>query len=148
MKNKVCEVKASDVMLWDSMTRKRKGKLGPIGGSVVLDTLHQAAALVREQNTGAAQAALEETGLLDDATLLTALEALLNVLPAPLAGKGKTDGGLSGSASDFDALERLRRLAFADLVPKTLRPFENPNAATVQTTLFADDESSRGWRRG
>ena len=76
--------------------------------------------------------------------LMTALEALLNVLPFPSqVTKGKADeGGLSGSASDFDALERLRKLAFADLVPKTLRPFENPNAATVQAILFDDDEAA------
>jgi adenine-specific DNA methylase len=144
VKNHVCEVKSSDVTLWDSVIRQRKGKLGPVGGPVVLDTLHQCAALGREQNTGVAQAALEEADLLNDATLMTALEALLNVLPYPAqVGKGKPDeGGLSGSANDFDALERLRKLAFADLVPRTPRPFEAENPATVQTTLFADDEAS------
>jgi hypothetical protein len=75
---------------------------------------------------------------------MTALEALLNVLPYPAqVTKGKPDeGGLSGSASDFDALEKLRKLAFADEVPKTLRPFENPDAARVQTTMFTDDEAA------
>ena len=34
VKNDVCEVKSSDVVLWDSLTRKRKGKLGPIGEAV------------------------------------------------------------------------------------------------------------------
>ncbi|MGA8352331.1 MAG: hypothetical protein WB773_31385, partial [Isosphaeraceae bacterium] len=45
LKNQVCEVKSSDVVLWDSLTRKRKNKLGPVGGAVALDTLHQAATL-------------------------------------------------------------------------------------------------------
>lgn len=150
VKNNVCEVKGSDVTLWDSLIRKRKGKLGAVGGSVALDTLHQCAALGREQNTGLAQAALEEAGLLGDATLMTALEALLNVLPYPTQlGKVKADeGGLSGSASDFDALEKLRRLAFADLVPKTLRPFEAENPATVQSTLFTDDEAAEDGSEG
>src|SRR5208337_528141 len=53
VKNQVCEVKSSDLILWDSLTRKRKNKLGPVGGAVALDTLHQAAALGRDQNTGA-----------------------------------------------------------------------------------------------
>ena len=50
----------------------------------------------------------DEADLRHDATLMTALEALLNVLPYPSqVGKGKADeGGLTGSASDFDALER------------------------------------------
>ena len=53
-----------------------------------------------------------------DATLLTALEALLNVLPpAGIAGGKKIDAALSGASSDFDALEKLRRLAFAEEVP-------------------------------
>ena len=70
VKNQVCEVKSSDLILWDSLTRKRKNKLGPVGGAVALDTLHQAAALGRDQNTGAAQAALEQADLLADATMM------------------------------------------------------------------------------
>src|SRR5208282_4957116 len=31
VKNQVCEVKSSDLILWDSLTRKRKNKLGPVG---------------------------------------------------------------------------------------------------------------------
>src|SRR4051794_3876964 len=59
VKNVVGEVKGSDVTLWDSLTRKRKNRLGAVGGAVMLDALHHAAALGREQNTGAALAALE-----------------------------------------------------------------------------------------
>ena len=144
VKNNVCEVKGSDVTLWDSLIRKRKNKLGPVGGAIVLDTLHQCAALGREQNTGVAQTALEKSDLLNDPTLMTALEALLNVLPYPSqVGKLKPEeGGLSGSASDFDALEKLRKLAFADLVPKTLRPFEAENPATVQSMMFDGEEAA------
>jgi len=128
VKNQVCEVKSSDVVLWDSKTRKAKGKLGPMGDSCMLDTLHQAAAIVREQNTGAAKKAIEDNGLLDDATLLTALEALLNVLPAvgnPEKGP-RLDANLAGAGNDFEALEKLRRLAFAEAVP----------APRVQKLLF------------
>lgn len=123
VKNVVCEVKSSDVILWDSKARKSKGKLGPIGEACMLDTLHQAAAIVREQNTGIAQKAVLDAGLGDDATLLTALEALLNVLPAltnPDKGK-KVDPSLVGASSDFDALEKLRRLAFAEQVPQPVQ---------------------------
>jgi hypothetical protein len=85
----------------------------------MLDTLHWAAKTAREQNTGAAQSLIESAHLIGDPTLLTALEALLNVLPAGVAsaGKKKPDANLTGAANDFEALERLRKLAFSETVP-------------------------------
>jgi adenine-specific DNA methylase len=119
VKNNVCEVKSSDVILWDSQTRHAKSKLGPVGADIMLDTLHHAALIGRTQNTGAAQAVLAEAGLLKDATLLTALEALLNVLPAPGAAAGrKKDDSLGGASSDCEALEKLRRLALSTEIPE------------------------------
>ena len=115
VKTVVAEVKGSDVALWDSKTRKAKGKLGPMGESVMLNTLHQAAALAREQNTGIAKKAIEDNGLADDATLLTALEALLNVLPA-------------SPGTDWEALEQLRKLAFGEQVPEPARQMVLPMA--------------------
>ena len=119
IKNRFCEVKGSDAILWDSSLRKRKGRLGPVGGAVMLDTLHRAAALGIEQNTGAAKELIEQAGLVDDATFLTALEALLNVLPpGGSMAKGKLeDVPLAGASNDFEALEKLRRLAFTEKVP-------------------------------
>ena len=137
VKNQVCEVKSSDVILWDSKTRKSKGKLGPMGDTCMLNTLHQAASIVRDQNTGAARKAIEDNGLLEDATLLTALEALLNVLPAVANPEKapKLDANLSGASSDFEALEKLRRLAFAEQVPEPARQLLLPIA-----TAESDDE--------
>lgn len=133
VKNVVCEVKASDVILWDSKTRRAKSKLGPVGEDVMLDTLHHAALIGREQNTGAAQTILEDAGLLKDSTLLTALEALLNVLPAPGASSGKKkDDTLGGAASDCEALEKLRRLALSE---------EIPEPKFTQRVLFAKGEA-------
>jgi adenine-specific DNA methylase len=122
-RNVVCEVKGADVTLWDSKVRQGKGKLGQIGGSAMLDTLHQAALAGREQNTGAAQTLIEQAGLTDDPTLLTTLEVLLNVLPPPAAAKRakKADPMLGGAASDFEALERLRQLAFGEKVPRPVQ---------------------------
>lgn len=119
VKNVVCEVKSSDVILWDSKTRQAKSKLGPVGEEVMLDTLHHAALVGRDQNTGAAQSVLENAGLLKDSTLLTAMEALLNVLPAPGAAAGKKkDDSLGGASSDCEALEKLRRLALSEEIPE------------------------------
>ncbi len=123
VKNVACGVSGDDVTLWDSQTRMTRGKLATGPEAPMLDRLHEAAYTVRFRNTEAARNRLESLRLLDDATLMTALEALLNVLP-PVAprGKKKTDPTLEGAASDFEALEKLRRLAFAEKVPEPKRP--------------------------
>jgi adenine-specific DNA methylase len=128
VKKKVCEVKADDVVLWDSITRHRNGSLGHVSAECMLDTLHWAAKTAREQNTGAAQSLIENAHLMGDPTLLTALEALLNVLPPGIAsaGKKKPDANLAGAANDFEALERLRKLAFAETVPAPKIPEQIP----------------------
>jgi adenine-specific DNA methylase len=125
VKNQVCETKGDDVVLWDSLTRHRAGKLGPVSGDCMLDTLHWAAKIAREQNTGAAKSMIEEARLKEDPTFLTALEAMLNVLPPALpSSKKKPDVNLSGAANDFQALERLRKLAFAETVPAPKIPVQ------------------------
>ncbi len=127
VKNQVCESKGDDVVLWDSLTRHRAGKLGPVSGDCMLDTLRWAAKVAREQNTGAAKSLIEDARLKDDPTFLTALEAMLNVLPPSLpSSKKKPDVNLSGAANDFQALERLRKLAFAETVPAPKIPDQMP----------------------
>src|SRR5579883_226636 len=123
VKNVACAVSGEDVTLWDSHTRVTKSKLTTGPEAPMLDRLHEAAYTVRFQNTEAARNRLDSLRLLDDPTLMTALEALLNVLP-PVAprGKKKPDPTLEGAASDFEALEKLRRLAFAEKVPEPKRP--------------------------
>lgn len=137
VKNVVCEMKGDDVTLWDSKTRHEKGKLGHAGDECMLDTLQRAALTGREQNTGAARSILEGARLLDDPTLLTALEAMLNVLPpAAASAKKKKDDPLLGAANDFQALERLRRLAFADQVPEP----KIPEQSVLELVSTAEDE--------
>jgi putative DNA methylase len=128
VKKRVCEVKGDDVILWDSITRHRSGSLRHISDECMLDTLHWAAKTGREQNTGAARNLIEEARLIGDPTLLTALEALLNVLPPGIASSGtkKPDAHLTGAANDFEALERLRKLAFAETVPAPKIPEQIP----------------------
>jgi hypothetical protein len=59
----------------------------------------------------------------------------LNVLPPGVAsaGRKKPDANLVGAANDFEALERLRKLAFAETVPAPKipeqLPLELPDAA-------------------
>jgi len=121
--NWVCEIKSDDVILWDSVARHRNGKLRHVGEECMLDTLHWAAKTAREQNTGAARNLIEEARLLGDPTLLTALEAMLNVPPPAVpSSKKKPDLNLAGAANDFQALERLRKLAFAETVPAPKAP--------------------------
>jgi putative DNA methylase len=128
VKKQVCEVKGDDVILWDSVTRHRNGSLRHVSEECMLDVLHWAAKTGREQNTGAARNLIEEAHLIGDPTLLTALEALLNVLPPGVAsaGKKKPDASLTGAANDFEALERLRKLAFAETVPAPKIPEQLP----------------------
>ena len=138
VKKQVCEVKGDDVVLWDSVTRHRNGSLRHVSEECMLDTLHWAAKTGREQNTGAARNLIEEAHLIGDPTLLTALEALLNVLPpaVPSAGRKKPDAHLTGAANDFEALERLRKLAFAETVPAPKVPEQLP----LELPAVAEDE--------
>jgi hypothetical protein len=123
VKKVVCELKGNDVLLWDSEARQKNGAIGKAADRCMLDVLHRAALLGREQNTGAARGLLERAQLLSDATLMTALEALLRVLPA---GAAKSSSPLFGASEDFQALEKLRRLAFADEVPAPPIPEQEP----------------------
>jgi len=52
--------------------------------------------------------------------MLTTLEALLNVLPtlASTEKAPKLEAHLAAASSDFAALEKLRKLAFAEQVPE------------------------------
>ena len=86
---------------------------------------------------------LEDNGLLEDATLLTALEALLNVLPAVTNPEraSKLDANLSGASSDFEALEKLRKLAFAEQVPEPAKQLLLPiDTEKTDETSEEDDE--------
>ena len=139
VKNVVCEMKGDDLILWDSKMRHGKGKLGHVGDEFMLDTLQWAALTGREQNTGAARSILESARLLDDPTFLTALEAILNVLPpAAATSKKKKEDPLLGAANDFQALERLRRLAFADQVPEPKIP-EQAVLELASTAEYEDE---------
>jgi putative DNA methylase len=104
VKNFICDVKGNDVTLWNSKVRK----LRRWNKECLIDTLHSAAWLAQTQNVGAAKQMLEEHDLLDDPALRMALEALLNVLPP--------------GSNDFEALEKLRRLAFMEQVPAPAVP--------------------------
>ncbi len=141
VKNHVCESKGDDVVLWDSLTRHRAGKLGPVSGNCMLDTLHWAAKVAREQNTGAANSLIETARLKEDPTFLTALEAMLNVLPPSLpSSKKKPDAVLSGAANDFQALERLRKLAFAETVPAPKMAEQIPMDLLAEGEAETDEE--------
>ena len=142
VKKRVCEVKGDDVILWDSITRHRNGSLGHVSEECMLDTLHWAAKVGREQNTGAARHLLEDAHLIGDPTLLTALEALLNVLPPgiPSTGRKKPDANLVGAANDFEALERLRKLAFSETVPAPKIPEQLPLILQQDENAVEEDE--------
>lgn len=114
----VAAKKASNVILWDASTRAAKGALGPADGSkAMLDALHHAAHAARTRNLNAAKDLVEKAGVMHEPAFLTALEALLEVLPPSRAYTGFDPAkAAEPAASDFEALENLRRLAFSDEV--------------------------------
>jgi putative DNA methylase len=118
--NHVAEKRASNVIIWDSATRAAKGALGALDGSrSMLDTLHHVAYRIRSNNLQAGREMVEQTEVGDDPAFSVAMKGLLEVLPVSSAFTNipLDDGAVGEAASDFEALENLRRLMFTDQVP-------------------------------
>ena len=116
---KICEKKGSDIKLWDSATRAAKSGLGPADGSrAMIDAIHHAAHRGRTRTLDAALDLLKDAGIDNDPQFLAALEAVLEVLPPSrnFVGFDVATGDAKSAADDFEALEKLRRLAFSDRV--------------------------------
>lgn len=116
----IAEKKQSEVILWDSETRAARAALGPAGGSrSMLDVLHHAAHTARIRTLEVAREQIQHYGLDKDIVFLDALRAVLEVLPPSHHFTGFDPGKASEpAANDFEALENLRRLAFAKQVDK------------------------------
>jgi putative DNA methylase len=114
----LAEKKGSDLTLWDSVQRANKAALSSADGSSgMIDALHHAAYQARTKTLEAARELLERAGIMGDANFRPAMQAILEVLPVGTAFSGvdlPTD--VAGAGNDFEALENLRRLAFADQV--------------------------------
>lgn len=125
MIGRICEKKGSDIKLWDSATRSSKGSLGGADGSRgMIDALQFTAHLARTKSLEAARKFLQDAELAQDQAFLNSLEAILEVLPPSVNfSKIELTGDLKSASDDFDALEKLRRLAFSESVdePKQLR---------------------------
>jgi putative DNA methylase len=115
----LAEKKASDLILWDSSTRATKGKLGaPDGTKSWIDAIHHCAHRARSIDLNAAKQLLDDNGLANSPVFLTALEAVLEVLPLSARYTGFDPvKAAAPAASDFEALENLRRLALSEQVP-------------------------------
>lgn len=123
----LAEKKASDLILWDSSKRAAKAALGaPNGSRAMIDALHHAAHIARSKTLAAAKEAMERAGLMAEPAFQQALTFVLEVLPPSRNFTGiSLDGDLAAASNDFEALENLRRLAFADRVlePRQLKLF-------------------------
>ncbi|MCS6780948.1 MAG: DNA methyltransferase, partial [Geminicoccaceae bacterium] len=117
---RIAEKKGDEILLWDSDTRTKKHALGPVDGSGSwLDAVHHAARRTRTASAEAAKRMLEEAGVLREPAFLATLQALLEVLPVGRTFTGiEPTSAVAAHAEDFDALEKLRRVAFTDNVPK------------------------------
>ena len=111
----VAEKKASQIILWDSAKRAAKGAIGPADGSRSwLDAVHHAAYAARTRNLQHAREMLNKAQVDADPAFFAALEAVLEVLPVSKAFSGiDLEGDVAEFGSDFEALENLRKLAFA-----------------------------------
>jgi adenine-specific DNA methylase len=117
----VCEKDASDIVLWDSSTRAAKHALGPADGThSLLDALHHAAHRARTESVGAARDLIEKSGAEKQPGFHAALAAVLEVLPvsSTFTKVEEEKGAVAEASNDFDALEKLRRLAYAERVPE------------------------------
>lgn len=114
----LAEKKGSDLILWDSSQRAAKHALGaPDGSQGMIDALHHAANQARTRTLDAGRELLEKAGVVSDTGFAPALLAVLEVLPISRAfGAPDVLDSCEGAASDFEALEKLRRLAFSDRV--------------------------------
>jgi adenine-specific DNA methylase len=114
----LAEKKGSDLTLWDSVQRANKAALSSADGSSgMIDALHHAAYQARTKTLEAARELLKRAGIMGDANFRPAMQAILEVLPVGTAFSGvdlPTD--VAGAGNDFEALENLRRLAFANQV--------------------------------
>ena len=110
------EKRNSDFRFWDSAKRAAKGALGPVDGSRgLIDSIHQAAHLARSRSIAEARDMLADNGMDQDARLLRALEAVLEVLPVSKTFTGlDLQGEAAAASNDFEALYGLSRLAYQD----------------------------------
>jgi len=114
----LAEKKGSELTMWDSVQRANKGALGSADGSSgMIDALHHAAYQGRTKTLEAARELLERAGVMGDGNFRPAMQAILEVLPVGTAFSGlDLPPDVAGAGNDFEALEKLRRLAFADQV--------------------------------
>lgn len=120
----LAEKKGSDLTMWDSARRAAKGALGAAKGARgMIDALHHAAHQARTRSLEAAREFLQRAEVLNDPGLASAMLAVLEVLPVSRSFSGvDLPTEVEGSGNDFEALEKLRRLAFSERVdpPKQL----------------------------
>ena len=116
---RLCEKKASDIRLWDSLSRASKGTLGHVSGSRgMIDAIHHAASRARLRHSlNAARELIADARVDQDPRFFASLEAVLEVLPVSHASLNiHLEGDLGASGSDFEVLYDLTRLAYREKV--------------------------------
>ena len=131
---RLAEKRGSDLRLWDSTRRAAGGALGPPDGARgMIDAVHHAANLARTRSLDdAASCSTRSWGRgRREAAFLTALEAVLEVLPVSKRWTGiDLPGEATAAGNDFEALYHLARLAYGDRIdePKQLRLWQEDAA--------------------
>ncbi len=139
----LAEKKGSDLTMWDSVQRANKSALGSADGSSgMIDALHHAAYQGRTKTLEAARELLERAGIIGDANFRSAMQAILEVLPVGTAFSGiDLPDDATGAGSDFESLEKLRRLAFADQIesPEQLKLVLPPSPGDAAPALSSNE---------
>ena len=115
---RLAEKNGSNLRLWDSVRRSAKGSLGPVDGSRgMIDAIHHAARLARSKSLAAARDLLAKARVDKEPRFFAALKAVLEVLPISAKHTGvQLEGDLAASASDFEVLYDLFRLAYTEKI--------------------------------
>ena len=123
--------RGSDIVMWDSAFRAAKGTLGPADGSRgMIDAIHHAANMARMRSLAAARDLLGNSLVDRDSRFFAAFKAVLEVLPISKSYTGiELEGDAAAAGNDFEALHKLRRLAYKDRV-----------AEPEQLELWRDDD--------
>jgi hypothetical protein len=88
----------------------------------MIDAIHHAAHVARARTLAAANDLLAKAGVNQEPKFLAALKAVLEVLPPSKAFTGiELEKDNAGPGCDFEALENLRRLAFAGRVGEPMQ---------------------------
>ena len=109
---KVAKKSGENMFILSSQDRWSRTHRVPDGASAMIDVLHYVAYTGQKEGADAAIKYIESEHFDENESFIAALEAVLNVLPAPSSRPQTLKGALKSASSDYDALYNVYRLKF------------------------------------